>query len=187
MYVHKDVRTINRAVFLDRDGVINEILTKRVKFVNEPADFYILKGVPEAIKQINDAGFYVFVVTNQGGIGLGFLKEEMLLRIHHKMISELKEKGARIDDVAYCAHKPNAGCLCRKPGTQMLIELANTYNINLNHSVMVGDREPDIEAGKAAGCKTVLVGERIQKRVRANAMFRTLQEATPWILDELQR
>ncbi|MFB4211580.1 D-glycero-alpha-D-manno-heptose-1,7-bisphosphate 7-phosphatase [Shouchella sp. JSM 1781072] len=175
---------MNRAVFLDRDGVINEVLTKRVKFVNKPDDFHLLKGVALAIKQLNEAGLFVFVVTNQGGVGLGFLKEEMLLRIHDKMINDLEEKEAKIDDVAYCVHKPKAGCLCRKPGTQMIRDLAQKHHIDLKRSVMVGDREPDIEAGRAAGCKTILVGERYQGDFGADAMVKSLQKAVPWILDQ---
>lgn len=83
---------MKRAVFLDRDGVINEVLTSRVKFVNKPKDLYFLPQVPEAIKKLNKHFDYVFVVTNQGGVGLGFMKETSLQKIHEHMVKELKKK-----------------------------------------------------------------------------------------------
>ncbi|SET93778.1 D-glycero-D-manno-heptose 1,7-bisphosphate phosphatase [Salinibacillus kushneri] len=151
---------MNIGMFLDRDGVINEVLSERVKFVNHPGDFYLLDGAGEAIRLFNDKGFKVFVVTNQGGIGLGYMKETELGAIHQKMKEDLASFEARIDDIAYCPHKPHAKCFCRKPQPKMLEDLAHKYEIDLGKSYMVGDRTSDIEAGKAAGTKTVLIGDR---------------------------
>ncbi|WP_054709513.1 HAD family hydrolase [Bacillus sp. JCM 19041] len=175
---------MNQAVFLDRDGVINEVLTKRVKFVNKPSDFYLLDGVGEAIRLINDAGFFVFIVTNQGGVGLGYMKESMLSSIHKKMVKEFASLGAKIDGVAYCPHKPHEGCPCRKPEAQMIHELAEKHDISLHTSIMVGDREPDIQAGQKAGCQTVLVNARGEEDFGADAVFSSLFAAVPWILDQ---
>ncbi|MEC5423949.1 HAD family hydrolase [Virgibacillus sp. C22-A2] len=173
---------MNRAMFLDRDGVINEVLSDRVKFVNVPENFYLLDGVGEAIKLFNDKGFKVFVVTNQGGIGLGFMMESALHIVHNKMEEDLAAFGARIDDIAYCPHKPHAKCACRKPKPQMIIDLAEKHDIDLAKSYMVGDREPDIEAGKEAGTTTILVGDRKESKVEADKIFPDLLAVAKWIV-----
>lgn len=174
-------------IFLDRDGVINEVLTKRVKFVNKPSDFYLLDRVGEAIKLLNDANYKVFVVTNQGGIGLGYMKERELEKVHQKMIAELAKYGATIEDIAYCPHKPHAGCACRKPEPQMIVDLAEKHHINLKESYMVGDRDPDIEAGKKAGTKTVLVGIREKTISEADYRFQDLYEFANWLVRKKQK
>ena len=173
---------MNQAVFLDRDGVINEVLTNRVKYVNKPSNLYILDGVGESIKQLNESGFLVFVVTNQGGIGLGYMTDEMLETIHVVMREKLAKQGAIIDDISYCSHRPNSGCPCRKPKAYMLQQLASNHNVDLSKSFMVGDREPDILAGKEAGCRTVLVHARSKQSYGADAVFENLKHALPWIL-----
>lgn len=176
---------LNKAVFLDRDGVINEVLSRRVKFVNKPSDFYLLEGVGQAIRILNDADIPTFVVTNQGGVGLGYMKESALQRVHEKMQKELAAYGAKVDDIAFCPHKPKAGCACRKPEAQMLKDLALTHHIDLAASIMVGDREPDMEAGKKAGCKTVYIGD-VEEHISADAFYPNLRSAIAWILAELQ-
>ena len=174
---------MKRAVFLDRDGVINEVLTKRVKFVNNPKQLYFLPGVEEAIKSLNEHFDYVFVVTNQGGIGLGYMKEKQLHKIHDFMVAELKKKGATIHEVAYCPHKPKAGCECRKPNSKMIVDLGGKYNIDLEKSYMVGDTDTDIIAGKKAGTKTVFLGKRDPL---ADAVFPNLKEAAQWIIRDIK-
>ncbi|TDL80266.1 D-glycero-alpha-D-manno-heptose-1,7-bisphosphate 7-phosphatase [Peribacillus frigoritolerans] len=172
---------MNKAIFLDRDGVINEVLSDRVKFVNHPSQLYLLEGAAKAVRLLYDKGFTIFVVTNQGGVGLGYLKEEMLQRIHQKMIGEIEKEGGRIQEVAYCAHAPYAGCSCRKPGPGMITALASKHGINLEHSYMIGDRDVDILAGKAACVKTILIGSEDHG---ADYRFDTLFEAAVWILKE---
>lgn len=167
------------AVFLDRDGVINEVLTGRVKFVNKPEDFYFLPGVPEAIRKLNGHFDYIFVVTNQGGIGLGYMRESQLNKIHEHMVKELKKQGATIHDIAYCPHKPKAGCPCRKPGSKMIEDLAEKYHVDLSKSYMVGDHDIDILAGKNAGTKTVFIGG---EETLADASFPDLFSAADWII-----
>lgn len=152
---------MNKAIFLDRDGVINESFTDRVKFVNRPSDFYLLPGVANAIATFKRLDYLVFVVTNQGGIGQGYMQLETLEAIHIKMIHLLKKenKGAIIDDIRFCPHKPKAGCDCRKPEPGMILDLARQYQVDLSQSYMIGDMESDIEAGRSAGCKTVWIGK----------------------------
>lgn len=172
---------MNKAMFLDRDGVINEVLSHRVKFVNVPEDFHLLEGVGEAIKLFNDEGFKVFVVTNQGGIGLGFMEESALNIVHNKMEDDLAVFGAQINDIAYCPHKPHAKCACRKPKPEMIIRLAEKYDVDLTKSYMVGDREPDITAGKEAGTKTIFVGNRKKNKVDADMAFPNLISTAKWL------
>ncbi|MGM7720049.1 D-glycero-alpha-D-manno-heptose-1,7-bisphosphate 7-phosphatase [Metabacillus sp. Hm71] len=169
---------MNKAVFLDRDGVINEVLSKRVKFVNKPEQMHLLDGVGEGIKLLNKAGFFVFVVTNQGGIGLGYMKEEMLWKIHEKMKQDIGRHGGKIDDIIYCPHKPHAGCVCRKPEPEMLRRLAEKHDVNLSESIMIGDRDVDIMAGKQAGTKTIFIGE---EEGEADYQFPSLLEAAKWL------
>jgi D-glycero-D-manno-heptose 1,7-bisphosphate phosphatase len=144
-----------RAVFLDRDGVIND----HIRYVNTPDDLILFPGAGKALKRLRDANFRVFVVTNQGGVGLGYMTEENLHAVHQKMKEELAREGAVIDEIVYCPHKPREGCACRKPSPTMIIDLANRYGIDVTQSFMVGDRETDIEAGIKAGTKTVLIGK----------------------------
>lgn len=174
---------MKKAVFLDRDGVINEVLTKRVKFVNKPKDFYFLPGVPEAIKKLNQHFDYIFVVTNQGGVGLGFMKETQLQNIHEHMINELKKTGAVIHEAVYCPHKPKAGCACRKPNAKLITDLAQKYEIDLWKSYMVGDTDTDIIAGKKAGTKGVFLGK---SDPLADAVFPDLLSAADWIIEDTQ-
>ncbi|WP_059104920.1 D-glycero-alpha-D-manno-heptose-1,7-bisphosphate 7-phosphatase [Shouchella shacheensis] len=178
---------MKQAIFLDRDGVINEVLSSKVKFVNQPSDFHLLPGVGEAIRTLNEEGFLVFVVTNQGGIGLGYMQERMLERVHEKMQQDLVAFDSWVDDVAYCPHKPKAGCRCRKPQAYMLQELATRHEVDLQASVMVGDREPDILAGQAAGCQTVLIHKGTKRRFGADAIFPDLRAALPWILKQIRK
>lgn len=174
---------MKKAIFLDRDGVLNEVLSDRVKFVNRPEELYLLEGAAEAVAELSKAGYEIFVVTNQGGVGLGFLKEQRLHEIHDRMNEMIKEHGGHIREVAYCPHKPKAGCECRKPNAGMLLDLAGRHNIDLPGSVMVGDHERDIEAGKKAGCKTVFIGS---EETSADEKASTLQAAVPLILQLLE-
>lgn len=170
----------DKAVFLDRDGVIND----HVRFVNTPADLILFPGVGRAIRQLNDAGFRVFVVTNQGGIGLGHMKEENLHAIHEKMEAELKRDGATLVEIAYCPHKPHARCACRKPEPKMILDLAQKYSIDLARSYMVGDRDTDVFAGQKAGTKTIFIGAKGETFAPADHSVQTLVEAVNWILQQ---
>ncbi|WP_342560642.1 HAD family hydrolase [Psychrobacillus sp. FSL W7-1457] len=172
---------MKKAVFLDRDGVINEVLSNRVKFVNKPRDLYFLPGVPEAIKKLNTVFDYIFVVTNQGGVGLGYMQEQQLIHIHDHMAKALKKMGAVIHEVVYCPHKPKEGCSCRKPNSKLIEDLARKYDVTLVESYMVGDTDTDIIAGKKAGTKCVFLGKRDPL---ADAIFPDLATAAGWIIKD---
>ncbi|GAX91597.1 D-glycero-alpha-D-manno-heptose-1,7-bisphosphate 7-phosphatase [Effusibacillus lacus] len=166
-----------KAVFLDRDGVIND----NVRPINKPDDLILFPGVGAAVKRLQDAGYRVFVVTNQGGVGLGYMTEEDLRSVHDKMIRELSRDGAVIDDIRYCSHRPHAGCGCRKPEPGMILELASKYNIDLDQSFMVGDRDFDIQAGRRAGTRTVFIGK---GHADADLVAKDLTEAVNQILNQ---
>ncbi|UZW15819.1 HAD family hydrolase [Clostridium pasteurianum] len=143
---------LNKALFLDRDGVIND--NKRP--INNPEDFKLYDGVTEALRRAEGNGFEIFVVTNQGGIELGYMTVDELNKIHDKMI-ELLKPYCHIKEIKFCPdyHKDTG---CRKPSPKMILDLAEKYDIDLGKSYMIGDRDTDIEAGKRAGCKTGKIG-----------------------------
>jgi len=162
----RNLRRQQRAVFLDRDGTIN----RHVGFLKNIDDFVLLPGVAEAIRRINQAGYLAIVVTNQPVIARGDISPKELQDIHNKMETLLGREGAYLDAIYYCPHHPDKGylgerpeykvhCSCRKPQPGLLLKAAKMFNINLGCSWMVGDGENDIKAGKAAGCRTALIGE----------------------------
>ncbi len=161
----KNLKNKQKAVFLDRDGTIN----RYVGFLRKPDDFELLPGVSEAIKRINMSGYLAIVVTNQPVIARGEVTFSELQVIHNKMETLLGKDGAYLDAIYYCPHHPHKGyegeipelkieCDCRKPKPGMLLDAAKDFNVDLSLSWMIGDGENDVKAGKAAGCRTVLLG-----------------------------
>jgi len=150
---------MTRAVFLDRDGTIN--IEK--DYLYRVDEFEFIPGAPEAVRMLNEAGFLVVVVSNQSGVGRGYYTEEDVDILHRHIADELAKSGARVDAWFYCPHHPQGkgsyslACRCRKPLPGMLLEAARRYAIDLEASVMIGDKLVDMEAGAAAGCRTILV------------------------------
>jgi D-glycero-D-manno-heptose 1,7-bisphosphate phosphatase len=150
---------MKRAVFLDRDGTIN--IEK--DYLYQASDFEFIPGAPEAIRLLNQAGIMVVVVTNQSGVARGYYTEEDVLNLHSHIAKELEHSGAHVDAWLYCPHHPSGRgsyalpCNCRKPLPGMLQEAAARYDIDLENSTMIGDKRADIEAGQAAGGRTILV------------------------------
>ena len=158
-----------KAMFLDRDGVINELIYyKEQGIIDSPftaEQVRLFPGVGEAIKKFKQMGFKVVLVSNQPGMAKGYLSEETLKEIRQKMESELAKEGAALDGEYYCFHHPEAkierlkvNCECRKPKPGMLLQAAKDMGINLSASWMIGDGLTDVQAGKSAGCRTVLIG-----------------------------
>ena len=151
--------TIKQAVFLDRDGTINV----EKEYLYRVEDFEFTTGAVQGIKLLNDAGYFVVVVTNQSGVARGYYDEADVERLHQHIDELLKSAGAHVDAWYYCPHHTsgnqpyNQDCLCRKPLPGMLVKAASDHAIDLDHSWMVGDKIADIQAGLAAGCKPVLV------------------------------
>ena len=149
---------LKKAVFLDRDGTINE----ESEYLYRIEDCRFLPGVREAVKRLNSAGYLVVVVTNQSGIARGYYSESDLEKLHQYMEKEFAVSGARIDGWYYCPHHPNfpaekAACDCRKPLPGMLQAASGELGIDLSSSWMIGDKSVDAEAGIAAGCRSILV------------------------------
>jgi histidinol-phosphate phosphatase family protein len=150
-------RRKHRAVFLDRDGVVNR-KPPEGDYIKRWSEFEFLPNVKAAIKKLNKEGFLIIVASNQRGIAKGFMTEDDLEEIHLRMKEELKKAGAVIDGIYYCPHDIEEHCGCRKPEPGLLLRAAREHDIDLDGSWMIGDGESDIEAGKRAGCKTILVG-----------------------------
>jgi len=150
---------MKRAVFLDRDGTIN--VEKEYLYLIE--EFEFIPGTPRAIRLLNEAGFFVAVASNQSGVARGFFTEEDVQRLHRHIGEELAKEGAFVDAWLYCPHHPQGRgsyalpCGCRKPLPGMLTEASRRFGIDLESSVMIGDKLADIEAGIAAGCRSILV------------------------------
>ena len=157
------------AVFLDRDGVVNELVYHEDHgIIDSPftvAQFRLLPGVIEAVRQLRDADYTVVLVSNQPGIAKGHMSREAFDRIKERMKEELAKGGACLDGEYYCLHHPEAvvaelraNCECRKPKPGLLLRAARDFDIDLSKSWMIGDGLTDVLAGKAAGCQTILLG-----------------------------
>ena len=179
----KNLSHKQKAVFLDRDGTINEY----VGFLRNIDEFKLIDGVAEAIKKINDSGYLCIVVTNQPVISRGEVTIEELDEIHRKMETLLGAEGAYIDGLYYCPHHPDKGfegeieelkfeCECRKPKPGMLIEASRAFNIDLKESWMIGDGKNDVECGKAAGCRTVKIGEDCGADITADSLREAVEK-----------
>jgi D-glycero-D-manno-heptose 1,7-bisphosphate phosphatase len=147
-------------LFFDRDGTLNTELD----FLSRPEELQLIPNAARAIREANDFGVKVFIFTNQSGIARGLFTETDLAAIHKRLIVMLAREGARVDAIYYCPHHPKYGktpykklCNCRKPKPGMLRKAAREYGIRLSQSFVIGDRCIDMQAGKAAGCKTALV------------------------------
>lgn len=183
-----------RAVFLDRDGTVNE----EVHFLSQPDQIELLPTVASTISKLNQSGIAIVVVTNQSGVARGYIPEKQLDVIHTRLSHLLAEQNALIDGIYYCPHHPTEGigqyhvdCDCRKPMPGMLLRAARELNLDLSRSLMIGDRISDLEAGANAGCQTALVRTGYGQvasvtinlpSVRGIGVFSTVEEAvTAWL------
>ncbi len=185
----------HKAVFLDRDGTINE----EVGYVNHIDRFILLPRVGEAIRILNQNGFKVIVVTNQSGVARGYFPESLIHLVHQKMKDLLMKEGAYLDGIYYCPHHPEAGeppyrqrCRCRKPNPGLVEKAVKDLDIDCSQSYFIGDRGKDIEFGHLIGAKTILVltgygrgdwefyGNRWERK--PHYVAKDLYEAVQWIL-----
>ena len=170
-------------VFCDRDGTIN----RDVPYCSSPKEFKLLPGAGEAIARLNKAGLAVVVITNQSGVGRGYFTEGVLQLIHQKMQEDLACHKARVDAVYYCPHHPDDGCSCRKPKPGLIFQAAKELDLDLKNSFFIGDSLADVEAGRRAGCVTVLIEpqDKVIKDCRVNYICRDLSEGVEWIIKKL--
>ncbi|MGB9612601.1 MAG: D-glycero-beta-D-manno-heptose 1,7-bisphosphate 7-phosphatase [Candidatus Margulisiibacteriota bacterium] len=182
---------MHKAVFLDRDGTIVE----DVGYLNRPDQIKFIPGAIKAIKMLNQAGYKVVVISNQAGVAKGLITEDMLQTIDKVLHKFILNGGAHLDGVYYCPHHPEEGvypyrqaCECRKPHPGLIKRAHRDLNIDLSSSFMVGDKATDIEAGKNAGTKTILVlsgrGQEEKEKLKSKPDYITdnLLSAVKWIL-----
>jgi D-glycero-D-manno-heptose 1,7-bisphosphate phosphatase len=190
---------MKRAIFLDRDGVV----VKDVGCLRSSDQIEILDNVPVALKILKDAGFALFVVSNQTAISRGWATVQQVIKLNEEIFSIIcKAGGPQLDGFYFCPHHPNAtleeyrvDCNCRKPRAGLILKAAEENNIDLNGSFMVGDRITDIIAGSIAGCKTILVetGAHLENPIETSEPINTdikpyhtcshLSAAAEWVLE----
>ena len=147
---------MTKAIFLDRDGVINK---ERKDYVKSIEEFQIIDNIPKVIKILKEKGFVVIVITNQSAINRGLVTIETLNKIHNYFQKFLKENNTCIDDFYFCPHRPDENCQCRKPNPGMLIKAVQDHDIDMNQSFMIGDSLTDVQAAQKAGCKGILLNQ----------------------------
>jgi D-glycero-D-manno-heptose 1,7-bisphosphate phosphatase len=187
------VTTGRPAVFLDRDGTI----VREADYLSSISQLRLLPGAAAALRRLNEAGFAVVIVTNQSGIARGMFTEIDFQNIQNELLRRLARHGARIDATYYCPHHPEAKlpdygrtCDCRKPAAGMLLQAAQDLGLDLSRSYAIGDSGRDVEAGKRAGCRTILVrtgyGKKLTKEAVAalapDHIAADLAGAAEWIL-----
>ncbi len=171
---------MRKAVFLDRDGVVNRAVVRNGK--PYPPDtleqFELLPGAADAMRQLRAAGWLVIVATNQPDVATGKQLREVVEAMHRRLFDE-----RLVDDIKVCFHIDADGCACRKPLPGMLLDAAREWGVELSASWLVGDRWRDIEAGQAAGCRTVFIDYGYaEKRPRPDAVVVSLAAAAQLIL-----
>jgi D-glycero-D-manno-heptose 1,7-bisphosphate phosphatase len=169
------------AVFLDRDGVIvvPEFREGRSFAPRRLDDFSFYPDALHCLTRLKEAGYLLVVVTNQPDVGNGVVPLETVEAMHERLAEQLP-----VDMIKVCLHSSNAACRCRKPKPGMLVEAANELGIDLNRSVMVGDRASDVEAGSAVGCRTVFIdlGYSEPRPKKPTFVADSLSGAVNWIL-----
>lgn len=179
----------NIAVFLDRDGTINE----DTGYLHKPEELVIINGAAEAIRRLNSAGIMVVVVSNQSGVGRGFFTDSDVEAVNKRLVDVIGADGAKVDAIYYCNHRPDEDCGCRKPLPGMIKKASAVHGIDLTNSYVVGDKGSDIELALNAGAKGVLVltgkGQDESHKLKRPADFvaEDLMNAVIWILDDLKK
>jgi len=171
-----------RAVFLDRDGVLNDVVYRagRAESPRSPAEFRINPDAAAACARLKDAGFLIVVATNQPDVARGQVTPEVLHELH-----DILRRAVSVDDIVVCPHDDADGCECRKPLPGLLVEAAHRWGADLGASFFIGDRWRDVDAGKAAGCTAIFLdrGDESEKTPEgADLRFHGLLEAAEWIL-----
>jgi len=179
------------AVFLDRDGTINE----EMGYINHLSRFRVFPQAVPAIRRLNEAGLKVVLVSNQSGIARGYFSEALLQQVHQQLSELLAAGGARLDGLYLCTHHPNEGCPCRKPKPELLLRAARDLDLDLSRSYLVGDRYKDIETAANAGVEGLLVltgygrgeYEFLPQPAPAPPVYvaQDLEDAAAWILADL--
>ena len=165
---------MQRAIFLDRDGVINRVIMKEGKPYSprKLSDFQLTDGIKGVLDHLKEAGFLLIVVTNQPDISRGLITWDALEAIHNLIRPELP-----VDDIIVCPHDDADECDCRKPKPGMIIESARKWDIDIESSFIIGDTWKDMEAGKSAGCTTILLDAPYNQDVKSDHRINDIWEA----------
>ncbi len=147
-----------KTIFLDRDGTLN-VRPPKACYVENPEEFIWIEDAREAVAELKEAGYQIFLVSNQPGIARGCMTEKQLELIHEKMQRELQQAGGSIDGIYYCPHNWDEGCDCRKPKPGLFYQAQKEHSLNLRECIMIGDDERDLQAAQAAGCQGILVDD----------------------------
>lgn len=147
------------AILLDRDGIINERI--HPGYVTRWDEFRFVAGIREAIAELAGLGLPLIVVSNQAGVGKGLVTGGSLCELTNRFVTEVKNSGGRIDAVYYCQHTPEENCACRKPRTGLLTRAAEDWRLDLSRSVLIGDSANDLEAARAANCKSIFLASKL--------------------------
>jgi histidinol-phosphate phosphatase family protein len=147
---------MNKAIFLDRDGVINVKRNDYVKNINE---FIMLKDVPKAIRMLNEEGFLVIIITNQSAVNRNLVSHDELAKIHDIMKIQLQREQAFVNAIYYCPHRPDENCKCRKPKAELILRAIRDHSISPSSSWLIGDSESDVQAAKEAGVASIRIQE----------------------------
>ena len=153
VHIRRDKSKRSPAIFLDRDGTINE----DIGYLHDPNNFKLLSNVLEGLRKLNDMGYLLIIITNQPGIGIGYYSEEDFYRVNRAMLSSFSKAGILIDKIYFCPHSKSEGCSCRKPKQALIERAKRELNLNHSHSYLIGDKTSDMETGKRAGLRTILV------------------------------
>ena len=167
-----------KALFLDRDGIINIDHS----YVYKIEDFEFVEGIFDLVKRFADNGYLIFIITNQSGIGRGYYTEESFTTLTQWMIERFIQEGIHVEKVYYCPHSPETKCHCRKPETGMIDEAMKSYDIDLSRSWMIGDKQSDIDLAKNTDIgKSIYIGDKSVNN--AIYSFKTILECKQYYLD----
>jgi|GEM_PF-399798 len=172
------------AIFIDRDGTI----MVDVGYPKYARQVSLIPGAVRALREFKRKGFLIIIISNQSGIGRGYMTRRQADSVHKRVISLLGNSGVEIDDAYYCPHAPDEGCDCRKPSPAMLFDASRKFDIDLSRSFMIGDRDVDIETGRNAGCKTLCLRspeERIAESVMADHESGNWDGLLRYVLDSI--
>ena len=176
---------MKRAVFLDRDGTINV----DVGYLSDPDGLVFIRGAKEAVRLLKKKGFFVFIVTNQSGVGRGYFSLDKLKAVNEKLLHEFSKSEIHIDGVHYCPHHPKEKCKCRKPHPKIVKDIARKFRLDLEHSYFIGDKLSDVQTGKNAGSRTILINtddssliEKEEDWTPPDFIAKDLKEAVRWIV-----
>ena len=182
-----------KAIFLDRDGVINRD-PGFGDYIKSWEEFQFLPGAIEAIKKLNENGYEILVISNQAGVGRGIYSQGSLDEITRNMLREIETQGGRIKSISYCTHLPDEGCNCRKPKIGLIERATKGLDIDFKNTYFIGDSRLDVGAGRNLGSKTILLltgkedpDDVKNWEIRPDVIKKDLKEAVEWVLTQGQK